>query len=59
MKTLLENGENCIIVTHGFFMHTLIDSLKESGFRIGPAKMKYANGEYVVAERCVGKGLYR
>ena len=58
VKTLLENGENCIIVTHGFFMHTLIDSLKESGFRIGPAKMTYANGEYVVAERCVGKGLY-
>lgn len=51
IKTLLDDGEDCAVVTHGFFMHILIDCMKESGFRIGHTRMKYDNGEYVIAKR--------
>ena len=51
VKMLLDDGGDCAVVTHGFFMHTLIGCMKENGFRIGHTRMKYGNGEYVIAER--------
>lgn len=51
VKILLQNEENCTIITHGFFMHILIDSLKKNGFFISNAKLQYSNGEYITAER--------
>lgn len=51
VKVLLHNEENCAIITHGFFMHILIDSLKKNGFCISNVRLQYSNGEYITAER--------
>ena len=39
------------IVTHGFFMITLLREMKRAGFRISKSHAKYQNGEYVIAVR--------
>ncbi len=46
---LVEKNEDCVIVTHGFFMHTLVAELKKAHFRIENRSMKYDNGECVIA----------
>lgn len=51
VKMLLRKEEDCIVITHGFFMHTLITVLKKNGFYISRIKLKYANGEYITAKR--------
>ena len=51
IKTLLHNEEDCTIITHGFFMHILINRLKKNGFCISNVKLQYFNGEYIIAER--------
>ena len=51
VKVLLHNEENCAIITHGFFMHILSDSLKKNGFCISNVRLQYSNGEYITAER--------
>ena len=43
--------KNCAIVTHGFFMHTLLQELKKAGFRINNYSFKYKNGEAIIAEK--------
>ena len=43
--------EDCIIVTHGFFMHTLLSQMKKQAFKISHTRLSYANGECVIAER--------
>ena len=49
--TLIRNeNRNCAVVTHGFFMHTLLQELKKAGFRINNFSVKYKNGEYVIAD---------
>ena len=49
---MITNGNmDCAVVTHGFFMHTLLRELKKAGFRISRSSAAYKNGEYVVAER--------
>ena len=39
------------IVTHGFFMHTLLKEMKKVGFKMTGASVKFKNGEYVIATR--------
>ena len=51
VKIILQNGDDCTVVTHGFFMLILIDQLKKNGFCIGHTKWNYSNGEYIIAER--------
>lgn len=51
IKILLQNEEDCTVVTHGFFMRTLIACLKKKGFSINHTKLKYSNGEYIIAKR--------
>ena len=48
---IAEKEKDCIIVTHGFFMHTLINQMKQQAFKISHTKLSYSNGEYVIAER--------
>ena len=51
IKMIAEKEEDCIIVTHGFFMHTLLSQMKKQAFKISHTRLSYANGECVIAER--------
>ncbi len=46
---------DCAVITHGFFMHTLLSEMKKAGFDISHSRAAYKNGEYVIAERCIGR----
>ena len=46
---LINGNKDCLVVTHGFYMHTLLREMKKMGFSIGKAHSNYKNGEYVVA----------
>lgn len=50
IDTVEAKKEDCAVVTHGFFMHTLISVLKKRGFHIGNTSLHYANCECIVAE---------
>lgn len=50
---LCREGTDCAIVTHGFFMLTLLREMKHAGFTISKSRAKYENGEYVIAEKGV------
>ena len=43
-------GENTVI-THGFFMHTLLHEMKKAGFKTNKSSIKYKNEDFIVAER--------
>ena len=51
INMIAEKEKDCIIVTHGFFMHTLLSQMKQQAFKISHTKLSYSNGEYVIAER--------
>ncbi|MCR4807447.1 MAG: histidine phosphatase family protein [Lachnospiraceae bacterium] len=46
-----KENSDCVVVTHGFFMHTFLREMKKAGFRIDNSSVKYKNGEYVIAEK--------
>lgn len=39
------------VVTHGFYMHTLLQEMKKGGFRMTGSSVKFKNGKYVIAEK--------
>ena len=45
------DGMDIAVVTHGFYMHTLLREMKKMGFRMTGSSVKYKNGEYVIAEK--------
>ena len=49
----LLNNDDCesVVVTHGFYMHTLVKEMQKAGFRISKSMRNYKNGDYVVAEK--------
>lgn len=51
IEMIIEKENDCIIVTHGFFMHTLLSQMKKQGFQISHLRISYSNGECVIAER--------
>jgi broad specificity phosphatase PhoE len=51
IRMIVEKENDCIIVTHGFFMHTLLSQMKKQGFHIGHTRLIYSNGECIIAER--------
>ncbi len=51
VKELAECGTDSAVVTHGFFMHTLIKQMKLYGFRAGKTVIHYDNGEAIVLVR--------
>ena len=51
INMIAEKEKDCTIVTHGFFMYTLLSQMKQPAFKISHAKLSYSNGEYVIAER--------
>lgn len=46
-----DEDADCAVVTHGFFMHTLLREIKKTGFRTNKSSATYKNGEYVIAEK--------
>ncbi len=48
---LCREGTDGVIVTHGFFMLTLLREMKHAGFTISKSRAKFENGEYVIAEK--------
>ena len=51
VKELINNGEDCILVTHGFFMHTLVAAMKKHGFRPDKTSLRYQNGEAIIMKK--------
>ncbi len=50
IEIITKKNSDCIIVTHGFFMHTLLSQMKKQGFQISHTRFSYSNGECVIAE---------
>ena len=48
---ICNENKNSAVVTHGFFMHTLLRELKKAGFKTDKSFAEYKNGEYVIAEK--------
>ena len=49
---LIKNDDmDVAVVTHGFYMHTLLKEMRKAGFRMMGSSLKFKNGEYVVAEK--------
>ena len=49
---LIRNDDvDIAVVTHGFYMHTLLQEMKKVGFKMTGASAKFKNGEYVIAEK--------
>ncbi|MCM1553786.1 MAG: histidine phosphatase, partial [Butyrivibrio sp.] len=51
IEMIIKRETDCIIVTHGFFMHTLLNQMKKKTFQISHTRLNYSNGEYIIAER--------
>lgn len=51
IEMIVKREKDCIIVTHGFFMHTLLNQMKKKAFKISRTRLNYSNGECVIAER--------
>ncbi len=51
VRFILKEKRDCAVVTHGFFMHTLLREMKKTGFRTDRSSAGYKNGEYVIAEK--------
>ena len=51
VKMLCRADEDCAVVTHGFYMHTLLGEMKKAGFRTDRTHAVYKNGECVIAEK--------
>lgn len=51
VEGMLREKEDCIIVTHGFYMHTLIKVLKSKGFTVSRTRINYHNLQRITAEK--------
>ena len=48
---LIKNDDmDVAVVTHGFYMHTLLQEMKKAGFMMTGYSVKFKNGEYVTAK---------
>ncbi len=50
IEILIGKGKDCTVVTHGFFMHTLISCMKKQMFQVSRIRFRYSNGECITAE---------
>ncbi len=51
VELIVKKEKDCIVVSHGFFMHTLLSQMKKDAFQISHTRFSYSNGEYVIAKR--------
>ena len=49
IKELSTKNKNCILITHGFYMHTLIKELKRYGYTVNNRHVSFSNLEVVEA----------
>ena len=47
---LIAKNEDCAVVTHGFFMITLLKVMKNKGFVVAGKTLGFSNGEFVEAK---------
>jgi len=40
-------GEDCVLITHGFYMHTLVKEFQKSGFQTKQQRAHYQNGQAI------------
>lgn len=48
---IISQNEDCVVVTHGFFMHSLIKTLEKKGFKADNNHLSYSNGEVIKLTR--------
>lgn len=48
INKLLGENRDCILISHGFFMRTLIKELKKQGFAVDKNKIGFANLERII-----------
>ena len=51
LETVAQKQEDCILVTHGFFMKSLMKELKNMGFKVEKAHVFLSNLEVVTATK--------
>lgn len=51
VNMIIKHNEDCAVVTHGFFMHTLIRIMKNVGFKADKKRVNYRNGEVILLTR--------
>lgn len=51
VNILCRYREDAIVITHGFFMHTLLNAFRYKGFRYDKSNIHYKTGSYVVVEK--------
>lgn len=51
IEKLLQKNRDCVLVSHGFFMQTLIKELKRYGLAVDRDKLGFSNLERVIAVR--------
>ena len=51
IRELESKNEDCIVVTHGFFMRLLIKCLKLQGYHVSNNKMGISNLHFIYAQR--------
>lgn len=51
VQMICNADSDCVVVTHGFYMHTLLSVMKKAGFRTGKLQISYRNGDCIVAVR--------
>ncbi|MBO4457141.1 MAG: histidine phosphatase family protein [Butyrivibrio sp.] len=51
INMIINHNDDCTIVTHGFFMHTLIKKMKKAGFKADKNRVSYRNGEVIVLRK--------
>ncbi len=50
VRVISELDEDIAVVTHGFFMHTLISQMKQVGYKPSKNRTLFRNGEVIVME---------
>ena len=50
-ELIRKDDMDAAVITHGFYMHTLLQEMKKVGFRMMGSSVKFKNGEYVIAEK--------
>lgn len=51
VKMIIREGEDAAVVTHGFYLHTLLSEMKKAGFSMDKKQFHYKNGAFIECRR--------
>lgn len=51
VKKIIEEDEDAAVVTHGFYLHTLLSEMKKAGFSMDKKQFHYKNGAFIECRR--------